>query len=191
MGRPEGCPVGRPVGCLVGRPVGCLEGRMEGCPVGRPVGTLLGWPEGCPVGAKQTVAPPSESVGYTFLGHKVQSAPADAEYVCSGQFVQEVPPVDGVHTAARLAGKAVTVNAVPVDWPALQLAQAVVEASLNLAMAHAVHEMAPVAASVLVTEPGLQAVQLFSVQEAVQIGVGEGAGVPPSEGVRRYLPAAH
>jgi len=145
-GCPEGCPVGRPVGCRVGRPVGCLEGRMEGCPVG----TLLGWPEGCPVGAKQTVAPPSESVGYTFLGHKVQSAPADAEYVCSGQFVQEVLPVDGVHTAARVSGKAVTVVAVPVDWPALQLAQAMVEAVLNVATAHSVHEMAPAAVSVLV-----------------------------------------
>ena len=107
-----------------------------------------------------------------------------------GQEVHEICPVNGDQTSARVSGKAVTTVAVPVDWPAAQLAQAMVEAVLYLAMAQAVHVVAPVAVSVLVMDPATQAVQLAEVHEAVQIGVGEGAGVPPADGVRRYLPAA-
>jgi hypothetical protein len=47
-----------------------------------------------------------------------------------GQDVQEVRPVAAVQTWEREAGKAVTVVAVPVDWPASQLEQAVVDAAL-------------------------------------------------------------
>ena len=90
------------------------------------------------------------------MGHKAQSAPADAEYVCMGQEVHEVRPVAATHTLERSAGKAAATVAVPVDWPASQLAQAVVDAVLNLPMSQAVHVVAPVAASVLVTEPALQ-----------------------------------
>ena len=64
--------------------------------------------------------------------------------------MQEICPVAGVQTSERVAGKAVTTMAVPVDWPASQLAQAMVEAVLYLAMAHVVHIVAPVAVSVLV-----------------------------------------
>ena len=73
-----------------------------------------------------------------------------------GQDVQEVRPVAAVQTSARVAGKAVTVVAVPVDWPALQLAQAVVDTVLYLPMSPAVQLVAPVLVSVLVTEPALQ-----------------------------------
>jgi len=45
--------------------------------------------------------------------------------------------------------------AVPVDWPASQVAQAVVEAVLYFPTSHAVQLVAPVAVSVLVTEPAL------------------------------------
>ena len=89
------------------------------------------------------------------MEHSAQSAPADAEYVCMGQDVQEVRPVAAVQTSEREAGKAVTVVAVPVDWPASQLAQAVVEAALYFPTSHAVQLVAPVLASVSVTEPAL------------------------------------
>jgi hypothetical protein len=107
-----------------------------------------------------------------------------------GQEVHVVCPVAGTQTLERSAGKAATTVAVPVDRPAAQLLHATVGSVLFVAMAHAVHVVAPVTASVLVMDPAGQAVQLAAVQEAVQIGVGEGAGVPPAEGVRRYLPAA-
>ena len=90
------------------------------------------------------------------MEHSAQSAPAVAEYVCMGQDVQEVRPVAAVQTWERVVGKAVTVVAVPVDWPASQLAQAVVDAALYLPMSQAVQLVAPVEASVLVTEPALQ-----------------------------------
>jgi hypothetical protein len=76
-----------------------------------------------------------------------------------GQDVQEICPVNGDHTSEREAGKAVTTVAVPVDWPAAQSTQAMVEAVLYLAIAQAVHVVAPVEASVLVTEPAAQTAQ--------------------------------
>ena len=124
------------------------------------------------------------------MGQSAQLSPAFAEYVCMGQEVHAVCPVAAVQTFERSAGKAATTVAVPVLEPAGQLLHATVGSVLFLAVAHAVHVVAPVAASVLVMDPAGQAVQLAAVQEAVQIGVGEGAGVPPAEGVRRYLPAA-
>jgi len=74
------------------------------------------------------------------------------------------------------------VDAEPVDEPAPQLAQATVEDALYVPAAHAAHVVAPVPVSVLVTDPGLQAVQLSAVHEAEQPA--------PVDGVRRYLPAA-
>ena len=100
-----------------------------------------------------------------------------------GQEVQEVCPVAATQTLGRSAGKAATSVAVPVDSPAAQLLHATVEAVLNLAMAHAVQLVAPVPASVLVTEPALQAVQLSAVHPPVQPA--------PVDDVARYLPAAH
>jgi hypothetical protein len=47
---------------------------------------------------------------------------------------------------------------VPVDLPAAQLLQAMVEAVLYLATGHSMHEVAPVEASVLVIEPAAQLV---------------------------------
>ena len=73
-----------------------------------------------------------------------------------GQDVQEVCPVAGTQTSEREAGKAVTAIAVPVEWPASQLAQAVVEAALYFPASHAVQLVAPVLVSVSVTEPALQ-----------------------------------
>jgi hypothetical protein len=67
-----------------------------------------------------------------------------------GQEVQAVRPVNGNQTSEREAENAATTVAVPVDWPALQLLQAMVEAVLNLAMSHAVQVLAPAAVSVLV-----------------------------------------
>jgi len=107
-----------------------------------------------------------------------------------GQEVHAVCPVAAVHTLERSAGKAAITLAVPVLEPAAQLVHAAVETVLIVAMPHAVHVVAPVEASVLVMDPAGQAVQLAEVHEAEQIGVGEGAGVPPADGVRRYLPAS-
>jgi len=73
-----------------------------------------------------------------------------------GQEVQVVRPVAATHTLERSAGKAVTTVAVPVDWPASQLAQAVVETALYLPMSQAVQLVAPIESSVSVTEPALQ-----------------------------------
>ena len=113
------------------------------------------------------------------MGHKAQSAPADAEYVCMGQVVQVVCPVAATHTLERSAGKAATTVAVPVDWPAAQLAQAMVDAVLYLAMPHAVHEVPATAASVSVTEPAGQVAHIMLPADA---GVGLAA---------TQLPAVH
>jgi hypothetical protein len=99
-----------------------------------------------------------------------------------GQEVQVVRPVNGNQTSEREAGKAANTVAVPVDWPALQLLQETVETVLNLAMSHAVQVLAPAAVSVLVTDPALQAVQLFALHPPEQPA--------PVDGMRRYLPAA-
>ena len=70
-----------------------------------------------------------------------------------------VCPVNGVRTAAKLPGNAVTSTGVPVDLPAPQLAQAVLESVLNFAMSQAVQVVPPVAVNVSVTEPAAQFVQ--------------------------------
>ena len=101
-------------------------------------------------------------------------------------FVAPVLYVPAAHNVQLVA----PVDPEPVEEPAPQSAQAVWESGLCLPAAHAVHVVAPVLVSVLVTEPAAHEVQLFAVHEAVQIGVGV-EGVPPAEGVRRYLPAAH
>ena len=101
------------------------------------------------------------------MGHKAQSVATAAEYVCMGQEVQVVFPVAAVHTLERSAGNAATTVAVPVLEPAAQLVHAAVETVLIVAMAHAVHVVAPVEASVLVMDPASQAVQLAEVHEAV------------------------
>ena len=109
-----------------------------------------------------------------------------------GQEVQEVCPVAAVQTFERSAGKAATTVAVPVLEPAGQLLHATVGSVLFVAVGQAVHVVAPVAASVLVMDPAAQTVQLSAVHaagEPVQMGVGV-EGVPPTEGVRRYFPAA-
>ena len=90
------------------------------------------------------------------MGHKAQSVATAAEYVCMGQEVHVICPFAAVQTSEREAGKAATTVAVPVDWPASQLAQATVDAVLNLPMSQAVHVVAPVEASVLVTLPAAQ-----------------------------------
>ena len=83
--------------------------------------------------------------------------------------------------------------AVPVDMPAAQSPHAAVETVLYLAMGHALHVVPPVLVSVLVMDPARQAVQLDAEHGTVgvpaQIAVGV-EGVPPNDGVRRYLPAA-
>ena len=99
------------------------------------------------------------------MGHKAQSVATADEYVCMGQEVQEICPVAAVHTLERSAGNAATTVAVPVLEPAAQLVHAAVETVLIVAMAHAVHVVAPVAVSVLVMDPATQAVQLADPAE--------------------------
>ena len=113
-------------------------------------------------------------------------APVDAEPVeePAAQVVQPVlvapvlyvPAVHAVQVCAP-------VDAEPVEEPAPQLAQATVEDALYVPAAQGSHVVAPVAASVLVMDPGLQAVQLSAVHPPVQPA--------PVDDVARYLPAAH
>ena len=102
------------------------------------------------------------------MGQSAQSAPAVAEYVCMGQDVQEVCPVAATQTLGREAGKAAAAVAVPVDWPALQLAQAMVEDALYVPTEQAVQVFAPATVSVLVMEPAGQGVQPVTVVPSLE-----------------------
>ena len=75
----------------------------------------------------------------------------------------------------------------PVDLPAAQLTQAMVEAVLYLATGHAVQVVAPAFANVLVTEPGEQVAHAV-VEDALYLPASQAVQVVAAELTATALP---